>query len=92
MLTKVIVILLICLKLDYTTSLPDIIRIGEEFSLAHPTTKICSVKKKSFFMQHRVVRRSIENTLSKIQTLDSIPLDRTAKESEFLFDSRGMLI
>ena len=26
-----IVILLICSKLDYTTSLPDIIRIGEEF-------------------------------------------------------------
>lgn len=48
MLTKVIVILLICFKLDYTTSLPDIIRIGEDFSLA-PTTKSVSMKKKILF-------------------------------------------
>lgn len=59
MITKVIVILLICSKLDYTTSLPDIIRIGEDFSRSNNKSNKISVlqRRKSFFMQHRVTRQ-----------------------------------
>lgn len=60
MLTKVIVILLICYKLDYTTSLPDIIRIGEEFSFEPATTKkILAEKRKSFFHATQGVAESV---------------------------------
>lgn len=50
MITKVIVILLICSKLDYTTSLPDIIRIGENFPRYNNKRKIIFLRRrKSFF-------------------------------------------
>jgi hypothetical protein len=47
MITKVIVILLICSKLDYTTSLPDIIRIGEGGKESN--------NKKSFFVEKKIL-------------------------------------
>lgn len=59
MVTKVIVILLICFKLDYTTSLPDIIRIGEDFSRTSNNKKIFYEEENPFFMQHRVTRKSV---------------------------------
>lgn len=49
MLNKVIVILFICLKLDYTTPLPDIIRIGTIFlPISSNNNKICEEKKIRF--------------------------------------------
>lgn len=49
MLNKVIVILFICFKLDYTTSLPDIIRIGTIFLNTNSNNKKnCEEKKIRF--------------------------------------------
>lgn len=45
MLSKVLVIVFICFKLDYTASLPDIIRIGEDFSLSSDNKKTFVEKK-----------------------------------------------
>lgn len=54
MLNKVIVILFVCSKLDYTTPLPDIIRIGEDFSSLE-----FFVEDENPFMQHRVPRKAL---------------------------------
>lgn len=66
MITEVIVILLVCFKLDYTTSLPDIIRIGEEiFFLVREQQQKFLERRKSFFMQHRVARKNFASRNKK---------------------------
>jgi hypothetical protein len=52
MITKVIVIVLVCLKFDFSRSLPDIIRIGKILKCWLNNLK----KKKLFSMHHRVTQ------------------------------------